>query len=87
MDINGEYIYNDYDCPILSLTNLVYCISSEHILQSVSIIHECTTTCVFVTKSVSKRVEHEDVNTSSLAYDHDWSNKLFCHNVYCMYHT
>ena len=45
MDSFGIPITNDYDCPLLSLTYLFHCIPAHCILQSVSLIHECSPTC------------------------------------------
>ena len=40
---------NDYDCPLLTLTANITIISSSIVIQSVSIVHECTSTGVFTT--------------------------------------
>ena len=41
--------------------------------------------CTFVTKLVPKQLEHEDVNISSLIFEHDWSNNMYCHKIlYCI---
>lgn len=84
MDVNGENILNEYDCPVLSLTDLIYCIPSQCIKHSISVVHECTTTCTYVTNCISNVIEHETVQTASLIFKHDWKNKLYCHNIYCM---
>jgi hypothetical protein len=75
---------NEYDCPILSMSNLIYCIPAKHVYHSVSVVHECTNSCSFVTTSIQKRIEQEDVCVSQLTFSHDWSNKLFSLNLYCM---
>ena len=82
MDLFGETVSNEYDCPLYSLSKLIYCIPSKHVCHSVSVVHECTNTCTFVTKLVPKKLEHEDVNISSLIFEHNWSNNMYCHNLY-----
>ena len=87
MDLHGTAITNEYECPILTLTDLVYCIPSNSIYHSVSVIHECSHTCTFNNTSLaSRRMEHENVHLSrsQLLYNHDLSNKLYCYNIYCM---
>ena len=79
-------ILNDFDCPLLSLTKTLYFTSPNSLMRSVSIVHECSTSCTFQ-KSCSNgtTIERELVsNGSSLVYEHDWSNEIVCLNVYCM---
>ena len=48
MDALGQRIVNEYDCPFLSMTNLIYCVPSHSVNHAVSVVHECTHTCSFV---------------------------------------
>ena len=84
MDSMGDNLLNEYDCPILTMTNLIYCIPSSSVHCSVSVVHECTDSCVFVSDNVCKDVEHEKVSIAQLCYHHDWSNNMYCLNIYCM---
>lgn len=84
MDLLGEQILNEYDCPLLSMTNLLYCIPSNSVIQAVSVVHECTSSCTFVQASTSRRVEHEVVDSTDILFKHDLSNKMYCYNVYCI---
>lgn len=84
MDANGEPICNEFDCPLLTMSHLVYCVPSECIKHAISVIHECTDSCTFITRLTSKVVKHESVSASDLSYAHDWSHNLYCHNIYCM---
>ena len=84
MDNMGEQLLNEFDCPLLSMTNLCYCIPSASICHSVSVVHECTHTCTFTSILVSKQVEHESVELVQKYYQHDWSNNMYCHNIFCM---
>ena len=60
MDNLGEHIMNDYDCPILMI----------FVSHSLSVVHECTNTPVFVSSLASKKVEHKEVNcTQCLLYE------------------
>ncbi len=77
-------VTNEYDCPILTVSDLVHCIPSTSVCHSVSVIHQCTCTCNFITNVVPRRIEHENIHSSQLFYQHDLSNKLYCYNVYCM---
>lgn len=58
---SGQPILNEYDCPILSITNLLY---SHRVSHAVSVIHECTThmyVCI-----INKRIEHVQLSFPSL---------------------
>ena len=45
IELNGDAMVNDYHCPLLTLTGNITIISSSIAIQSVSIVHECTSTC------------------------------------------
>ena len=83
MDNSGN---NELDCPLLSMTNLVYCVSAHAVHHPVSVVHECGTSCEFVSTTITRTVERECVTTSGLEYKHDHSNKHYCLNVYCINH-
>ena len=46
MDVLGQQIMNEYDCPLLSMTNLLCCIPSTPVNHAVSVAHECTDSCL-----------------------------------------
>ena len=80
-----EQVFNDTECPLLTLTNSLYnIIPTSHIVSSVSIMHECNPSCTFENAYTSIPRERETLHTSKLIYTHDYSNKLFCLNVYAM---
>ena len=58
VDTFGTQVINEYDCPLLSLTCLFRCVSPHSIIQSVSIVHECTPTCIV--KHVTPLVRWKD---------------------------
>ena len=66
MDLLGEQIMNEYDCPLLSMTNVLYCIPSNTVSQAVSVVHECKDTCSFVQTSVRRNIENEVVKSSNI---------------------
>lgn len=84
MDADGEPILNEFDCPFLTFSNLIYCIPSTSVKRSVSVVHECSNTCMYTTDLTSKTVEHEGVDVSEVVFKHDWSTNLYCLNIYCM---
>lgn len=86
MDNLGEIIINEFDCPLLMLSSLVYCVLASHVDHSISVVHECTDSCKYVTGQGAKTIEHENVTISQLSYKHDYSNNMYCFNVYCMNH-
>ena len=74
MELNGDVMINDYDCPLLTLTANITIISSSIVIQSVSIVHECTATCVFTTLPNICTVERERIELTQLIFKHDWTN-------------
>ena len=64
---------------------LLFCIPADCVSHAISVVHECTNTCKYVSSSSSQRIEHEDVSISQLLYKHDYSNKMYCLNVYILY--
>ena len=56
MKLNGDVMINDYDCPFSTVTANVTIISSSIVIQSVSIVHECTATHHRVLWLISNRM-------------------------------
>ena len=85
IEYNGELVTNEFDCPLLTLTLNVKFVSPLCVDCCVSIVHQCTT-CGFTQHTSPQYIERELVSSSapSLSYKHDWSNKLFTVNIYCM---
>lgn len=84
VQLNSEPISNDYDCPLLTMTNSVLAIVPSMVRMAVSIVHECTDTCIFVRCQRTRRLEREDVSTNSLVFRHDLCNAMYCLNTYCI---
>ena len=80
----GSPILNSFECPLLSLSRVIETVSAKNIRQVISIIHECGTTCKFETVMRNKNIEREQVDQQRLTFVHDYSNLMFCLNVYCM---
>ena len=79
----GDPITNEYDCPLLSLTHTIFTARTSEVLQAVSVIHECTGTCQFITKECPRKVEREEVSLSRIEYVHDFCrNFMYCSNLY-----
>ena len=81
MDMNGEPLTNESDCPLLSR---VVAVSPVAVQAAVSIIHECNTSCVFNQCCTRWRVKREDIEVTKLTFQHDWTNSFYCLNIYCM---
>ena len=85
MDVSGAPLCNEFDCPLFSLTNLFRCVPSTSIFQSVSIIHQCTSTCMCKLLSDTTQIERQTVTKQMLTFVHDFCNHLYCFNIYCMH--
>ena len=77
-------ILNEFDCPLLSLSTTFHVIPSSSTVTSVSIIHQCSQACTFAQSSTPVTREREVLISSQLTYTHDYSNTLFCLNMYAM---
>lgn len=80
---DGETLLNQFDCPLLTLTNRIFAVHPDCILTTVSVVHQCNSSCVFVEKPCISNVERECVSQKSLVYQHDWSNDMYCLNIFC----
>ena len=77
-------ILNEFDCPLLTLTKTICCISCDKIYSAVSIVHMCDDSCELRTTTVTRHIERESVSLDNqLCLVHYLSNKMFCLNVYC----
>ena len=73
MDNSGN---NEFDCSLLSTTNLVYCVSAHAVHHPVSVLLECGTSCEFVSTTITRTVERECVTTSGLESLENYSTLL-----------
>ncbi len=81
----GEDITNDIDCPLLSLSNVVFATRSSSVMKAVSVVHDCSDTCQFKNKEVPRNIERKPVSTSRTEFEHDFiGNSMYCLNIYCM---
>ena len=78
---DGTIIRNELDCPLVERDNHIISLPPQSILRSVSIVHECLSTCVFREMEKIQTVERECVK---LIFEHDWSNPHYCWNKYCI---
>ena len=85
LDSFGDQICNEYDCPLLTLTILFRCVPSTAISHSVSVVHECSRTCVFKHTDTTTIMERTHVQARKLKFVHDLSNNMYAFNVYCMH--
>lgn len=83
--IDGQPVLNQYDCPILELSKMVFCTSSTNISRSVSLVHECTDSCGFKNIGQSWTLERESTERCALVYFHVWNNAMFFNNVYLVH--
>ena len=57
---------NEFDCPLFYLTNLFRCIVSHSVSQSISIVHECNSSCTYKTIHAAMQVERQMIQSESL---------------------
>ena len=74
-------ILDEFDCPLLIMVDFFHVIP---VCAAVSVVHKCTTTCSFVEKTASVVVEGCDTSINRLVFVHDWTNAVYCNNIYCL---
>jgi len=78
------YITNKIECPLLLLSRTIFSTRTSSVLEAISVVHECTATCQFVTMQVPQNMERESRYISRLEYKHDFTNLMYCLNSYCI---
>ena len=82
--VGDEAVHNDLDCPLLMFTHNLNFILPSAIQCPVSVVHACSDSCNFHHSTTFTTIEREAVDTNKIVLKHDWSNDIFCLNVYCM---
>ena len=82
VSLDGNPITNEYNCPLLILSHVIFITKSSEIVKSVSVVHECGDTCKFVNKETPRNVEREDISLSRLEYEHDFCTNFL--NIFCI---
>ena len=84
---SGQKLTDEYECPLVMLTNTIIAVSPLLIIGPVSIVHACNISCSIVHSSSTtiscEREAVEQQNTTTCTFKHDTSNNLFCVNIYC----
>ena len=80
----GDPIMNEADCPLFLLSHILFSARATSIHKAVSMVHECTATCQFLTIAVPRMVEREFHSTPRLEYKHDFIGNLMYCNLYCI---
>lgn len=83
LSLDEQPILNPYDCPLLELSNTIFCTPSCNIKRHAPLVHECTNSCTFQETMQARTVERENILCNKLVFQHDWSNPTYCFNVYC----
>lgn len=83
----GVPVADELGCPSFVLSHNIFFSETEDVVKAVSMVHQCDSSCQFVTKSYSRNVERETILASRLEYVHDYCNNLkYSLNVYCLSH-
>ena len=78
---DGTPLLNKFDCPLFSLSRTILSVDSTNILAAVSFVHECDED---VERNMQITQEREEIDMPKLVFEHNWSNVLFCYNIYCI---
>ena len=88
MEVGSSPITNEMDCPLLEESFRFMILPSHHILGSISVVHQCDTSCT-VHNTTQSSIEREDVTLPVQHINHDFKNNtMYCVNVFCInYYT
>ena len=77
-----EDIVNDYDCPLLELTNELHVVEGSTVIREVSVVQECTSSCKYIDKSSSINIDVNQLVVINLCLSTTISNHYYCFNIY-----
>ena len=80
--MDDQPLHNELDCPLLTMTNVI---QTASVSTAVSIMHECNASCTFVHSPDVLAREREALTITRLTHKHDYTNTMFCLNVYAMH--
>ena len=66
-DMNGTVMLTEFECPILSLEPTLFFVESYHVCKPISVVHVCSPTC----------------RMNNQKFIHDYTNNLYCFNIFC----
>ena len=84
---NGQQCFNNVECPLFTLTQTLFTVDSTRIAMAISMPHECQDSCKFKDTQVHNMVEREEVANTNLVFEHDWTQLLYCYNIFCILKT
>lgn len=76
-------ITNEMDCPLIEESHRFAILPSQSILGSISIVHECGSSCI-IQQTTQRKIEREDVILQVHHVNHDFKNKMYCINIFCI---
>ena len=85
--LTGDEICNEFDCPLVELSQNIFIVDPKVIMGPVSIVHSCTQTCQVYREPSTCSYEREVVSVADatqVVFKHDLSNRLYCINIYCI---
>lgn len=74
---NMEPILNQYDCPLLMLTEHIFDILVSDLISSISAVHMCTDSCIVIEENSSRVFEREKIDANRTIFKHDWTNHMY----------
>ena len=63
---SGQPCLNEFDRLLLTLANVIRVLSPAAIVRAVSVVHQCTSTCVVDSVHIATRMERQGVTENTL---------------------
>ena len=76
MVASGQPCLNQFDCPLLTLTKVIRVLFPAAIVRAISVVHQCTSTCVVDSMHIAARMERQRVSENTLRLKHDCRNSI-----------
>ena len=64
---------------------MLFSVDSTRIQKAISMVHECGNHYTYETAVILNTVEQEQVADTKGVFAHDWTQLLYCLNVYCIF--
>ena len=76
--------FNEFDCPLLTARKDISVVATALINCDVSVLHQCDDNCIFTECIESVPVEREEVQSTNMILEHDYSNPSYFLNIFAL---
>ena len=82
--VGGVPVLNEMDCPLVQATQRFRVVPSTAVMGSISLIHECNTSCRVQPQRIAMIERERTAVTGGKTFAHDRKNTFYSINTYCI---